>query len=182
VQAGLALFLASLLAGCGNPISYEGEVNPSDILEARGTALEWLDSVSVSEPLGAKAMKLSALLQTRDVVALPDHSDDAGGDSPCAGDDERSVTLAFVLQPIQNSYIYVCPAGRDTRRYEMSQILIHEAIHLSGVRDECETTLLENLLVHASGRSPYRNAYVRSCGLQLDTPEDFEVAMTQLKN
>lgn len=169
--------LCSGLAACGERLSYSGDINPPDLSDARTRALDWLDLASSNEAvLSTKALTVASYLRERQIVALTD----TGSASPCDGSGENSITLAFVLQPVDGSQIYVCQAGRDTKTDEKSQILIHEAIHLTGIKDECETTLLENVLVYASGRSPYHNAYVRTCGIELSEPADYQTAMQTL--
>jgi len=174
----LCVYALALLGACGQRLEYSGDVNPTDLSHARTQALMWLQEVTDAnhDVLAPKALQVTEFLKNRQIVALPSE----GESSPCESPTGSAVTLAFVVQPVDFSKIYFCPAGRDTHSAEASQILIHEAIHLSGLTDECSVTLLENLMVHSAGRTPYRNAYVSSCGLKLITSSDYDDALSSL--
>jgi hypothetical protein len=49
----------------------------------------------------------------------------------------------------------------------LSQILIHESIHLAGVLDECEASLWEKkVMTHGAGGLAYYTGHMRRCGIE----------------
>lgn len=62
--------------------------------------------------------------------------------------------------------IYVCSSSLKMKTIELAQVLIHEAIHLSGVDSECTTTSLEFAIMKRARLRPMRNGYYLSCGIE----------------
>jgi len=66
------------------------------------------------------------------------------------------------------------------QRYELAQILIHEARHCAGDRDECSTTKVEiAAMMLGAGGVALHTSYVSACGLPKAPPMTFPEAPKQ---
>ena len=84
--------------------------------------------------------------------------------------DESKVPVAFTLpRDFDFRNIFLCHKTLFEYFQEriLSQILIHEAIHLAGVVDECEASVLEKKVMYAgSGGLSYYTSHMRRCGIE----------------
>jgi hypothetical protein len=130
--------------------------------EARTLSIEWLETASdeaETQEVRDAIADVQELLKERDIASPP------SAYAQTRDSDEGRFTAAFVTQDTQNSKIYVCSHSTRLGKIFLAQVLIHEALHLRGERDECEVTRLEILIMTSALRIPYKNAYVDQCGL-----------------
>jgi len=161
-----SVFFVLMLAmsACGQNSLYE----PMDASmqaftdESRDLSLGWLASVSQSgdAQVASMADSLQLILQDRLIAKVPSIYA-----QECTSTNPGSFVSAFVLSQDLNSNIYICPDIERKGEKFMAQVLIHEAIHLAGVNDECTTTELEIAVMQAAGLNPHSNSYVSRCGL-----------------
>lgn len=129
--------------------------------DSRAIALDWLDLAKFSEDpqVAAYAYDLEEILLDREISHAP-----YVYSQECVVHNGRYVA-AFVLSQDLHSAIYVCDQTLDQGPEFMAQVLIHEAIHLTGISDECSTTAIELQMMDAAGQQAHQNAYVSACGL-----------------
>jgi hypothetical protein len=152
-----------LLTACGQQLNsaYDAEAEALG-REARVLSMNWLNVAyheAETQEVRNAILEVKNLLEERHIVSPP--SEYA---ATCNEDGER-MTAAFVAGDMSRSDIYVCPQSKRFGKIFLAQVLIHEALHLRGERDECEVTRLEILVMTSALRIPYKNAYVDACGL-----------------
>lgn len=81
--------------------------------------------------------------------------------------------LAFLIRGRADIYVCAGVLYGDLHRYgepkPLGQIFIHQAAHLEGYWDECETSQVEIGAMRASGEGiAYRNGYLDRCGIDPD--------------
>jgi len=76
---------------------------------------------------------------------------------------ENEVVLAYVQRG--DKKVYMCPLAMSKESDFISQVLLHEATHVSGNYDECSTSEVEFSLRALAGRRPFKNGYADRCGL-----------------
>lgn len=163
VSTAVLFFFLLALGACGqNAIAPAMDATTQAFADdSRAIALEWLDAAKDSESAltSAYAYDLEEILADREISYAPYVYADE-----CIVEDGFYVA-AFVLYRDTESAIYVCELSTQQSPEFMAQVLIHEAIHLSGISDECTTTGLELDLMEAAGQQAHQNAYVSACGL-----------------
>jgi len=155
----------NLLGACGQRsdtttvVDQKAESNAQD---AQSLSMDWLDEAKLhttDTDLHDTIVEIQEILQERNLVSPPDAY--AASCSPVSG----NFVPAFVTGNFRNSDIYICPGSDRFGKVFMAQVLIHEALHLSGIRDECEVTRLEVQIMTDAFRIPYRNGYASECGI-----------------
>lgn len=162
-----ALFsLVGILAACGQkPVESAGDPAVAAMAsEAREVSLQWLSvaAANASTPeLQTRIQAVKDSLETSDLRSPP-----AVYAKTCSSD-STSFVAAFVSEDshTSNPDIYVCAHSSRFGKYFLAQVLIHEAIHLTGVREECATTQLEMNIMSDAFETPFENSYVSRCGL-----------------
>ncbi len=159
----LLLALVATLSACGQRVQkdFDYEVAPTRYQESRKEAIKWIEqSMTSDEWSSSDISKLKQLKELLSNSSLNYVSNQDG--TPCA---EAGRTAAFVLHPNNVVEIFVCQLSDQFSGSFVSQVLIHEVVHLGGDFDECSTTRMEMEITKASGRTPFRNGYVTTCGL-----------------
>jgi hypothetical protein len=164
----LALKLCLLVVGtvaCGADLSGQPLDAETARLasQARSLSLRWLSEaqeITDDEELLEAIQDVESLLKEKALMAPP-----AAYAKSCDSSSSKTFVAAFVTADRQNSDIYICEQSKNTGKVFLAQVLIHEALHLRGERNECEVTRLELLVMTQAFRMPYRNAYVERCGL-----------------
>jgi hypothetical protein len=131
--------------------------------EAQTLSMDWLEQAMIeadSEELREAIGDVHNLLEERSISTPP-----ASLAATCDSNEGR-FTAAFVTNEFANSNIYVCAQSKRLGKIFLAQVLIHEALHLRGERDECEVTRMEIAIMTSALRIPYKNAYVAPCGLE----------------
>jgi hypothetical protein len=131
--------------------------------KTRSLAVEWLEKIPIAEDfqLAADDQGMpSKVLEHLRVAPLN-----------FVSDSEKSLCnnpgiVGFTLENYEDRGIFICEKAHLYSQAFLAQMLIHEGIHLTGIKDECETTRLELNLVRASGVLPFVNSYFTDCGLQ----------------
>jgi hypothetical protein len=156
---------SAVLTGCG-PASYYGSSagSAADLDEALANAKAWSKAAKStgrnSDVRNRASMVLTELNNNR-VVQVGEE------DSYCS---ENPGVLAWVDCP-GGETINVCPEGLLNGTELLSQVLIHEAVHLSGKCNECDATYYEIQIMSAAGQQPYENGYVAGCEFDADELE-----------
>lgn len=132
--------------------------------EAREVSLQWLSvaAANASTPeLQARIQAVTDSLESSDLRSPP-----AVYAKTCSSD-SKTFVAAFVSEDSQsnNPDIYVCAHSSRFGKYFLAQVLIHEAIHLTGVREECATTQLELSIMSDAFETPFESSYVSRCGI-----------------
>lgn len=67
--------------------------------------------------------------------------------------------------PYQRSYAMLfCAPALNMTTEELTQVLIHESVHMTGITDECQATALELEVTQAQFQKIYyKSDYVKSC-------------------
>ncbi len=126
---------------------------------ARQASIVWLNDAIAASDDSSQISELSDIrniLLDRAIMSAPE-------DYKAVCDSHG--TAAFVIEDLSSSYIYLCEGVDITSKSELAQILIHEATHIHGERDECQTTAMELKVMELAGKIPHKNGYVDSCGL-----------------
>ena len=151
--------LLVFLGACGNQVN---QLDPALLEKAEGArlvSLSFLES-AISETSNSSEQSqlehIRDILTEREILAAPSEYQEV-----C----DSHGTAAFVIENLSSSYIYLCEGVRETSKSALAQILIHEATHIHGERDECKTTEVELKIMDLAARIPHKNAYVDSCGL-----------------
>jgi len=136
--------------------------------DAMSQALGWMDDAQNSSSLDASekafALKVKTTLIESRVLPSPDiHNMEC--------DKSNGGFVAAYVSNEENSPIFVCESGFEFGSEFLAQVFVHEAIHLSGILDECQTTVLEQKLISAGGGNPFKNSYFEACGLSSDDDE-----------
>lgn len=158
----LSISFSALIISCGqiSSLNEGGKLSQQERIDAsRELALEWAEKASnetSSERYLTKISELSNVLEERDIIIVKDQ------DGPCADNTYEEFTLAYVLNPPQNSDIYVCKESFEFENAIIAQVLVHEGIHITGETNECETTDFEVNITHLAGVNPFKNVYVDS--------------------
>jgi hypothetical protein len=159
----ILIAVISTLAACGQRIQkdFDYEIAPTRYQESRREAINWItqsmQSSDWSQKDVAKLKKLKDLLENSSLNYVINQDN-----TPCT---DSGRTAAFVLHPNNVVEIYVCQLSDQFSQSFVAQVLIHESVHLGGIFDECETTKMEMEITRESGRIPFKNGYVDSCGL-----------------
>jgi len=160
----LALFSTFffLLTACGEQSKAVADIEAEALgREAQTLSLDWLDlasdEASTNEVRDAIA-DVKAILKETSISSPTSANTDV-----CDGDKSR-FTAAFVNKG-NSKGIFVCSQSKRFGKIFLAQVLIHEALHLGGITDECEVTRLEIEIMTSAMRIPYKNAYVSQCGL-----------------
>jgi len=76
-------------------------------------------------------------------------------------------TAAYVVQIGPNrGNIFLCPMAYTQSREVLTQIIVHESAHLSGVTSECQASKMEMLAIYFSGiEQPFKSGYWNKCRL-----------------
>jgi hypothetical protein len=87
-----------------------------------------------------------------------------GKDLKSCQQDSRVLAFVNLLQP---GIINVCGRAASANESRLSQVLIHETAHVVGIHDECNATKVEVAVMRAAnGRLPFRNGYMKKCGIK----------------
>lgn len=144
-----------LLSACGVTSTTSEEAT---VVGARSQAISWLSAASLSSNIDSYQNTLTQVQNVLFDTDIVEEKDFENG--PCVDDTGEAVTLAYVNNPPQDSDIFVCELGLSFDNEVLAQILIHEAIHITGVLNECLTTHITVSAVTEADGTPFRNAYV----------------------
>jgi len=150
-----------LLTACGKPAA--GPVDQAaEALgrEAQSLSLGWLESAAHEASTNEVRQ---AIEDVQNILAASNIASPPSAYSETCNDSKGRFTAAFVTKAASD--IYVCSASKRLGKVFLAQVLIHEALHLGGITDECEVTRLEIEIMTSAMRIPYKNAYVTQCGL-----------------
>jgi len=151
--------LLLVLGACGAQVN---QLDPALLEKAEGArevSLTWLsEAITASNDLSERSslQRIKGILEERAILAAPSDYKEI-----C----DQHGTAAFVIDDLSSSYIYLCEGVGETSKSALAQILIHEATHIHGERDECNTTRWELKIMDLAARIPHKNAYVDECGL-----------------
>lgn len=144
-----------LLSACGG---VEGTTSEeATVIGAKSQALSWLNRASLSANIDDYQNTLTQVqnvLFDTEIIEEKDFEDGA-----CTDDTGDAVTLAYVTNPPEDSDIYVCELGLSFDNEVLAQVLIHEAVHITGIQSECLTTHITVSAVTEAGATPFRNSY-----------------------
>jgi hypothetical protein len=171
-RASSFVLACTLLASCGQSL-YGDDAGSTEasIDVAMSQAKEWT-SAAAGNSSGTLKSKANAVL-----TKLKNHDTQlVGEDDPDCYFEGNPYVLAFVELPANSeSKIYVCPEGLKNGNDLLSQVFVHEAVHLTGVGNECTTTSYEIQILAAAGQRPYENGYFSGCVADGDLDaSDFE--------
>lgn len=150
-----------LLSACGQQAPTPSD--PAAVAlgrEAQSLSLGWLEKAAQE----ASTHEVQQAIQdVHAVLSVSNITSPGSQDLGTCDANEGRFTAAFVKN--NASDIFVCSQSKKLGKIFLAQVLIHEALHLGGIRDECEVTRLEIQIMTSAMRIPYKNAYVSQCGL-----------------